>query len=98
MVVCSEKIATMPAFPPAKRGLQNVKPDLMIDLSRKIADNAYDKKVNPDGIIDLGSAKNEVMLDDLEVWLKKHETAVDKKNCNVTTLTVPFELSRRVRH
>lgn len=71
----------MTALPPSHRGQQNVQPDIMIDLSRRVAENTYDKETNPDGIVDLGSAKNELMLDDLERWLKNSETAEDRRNC-----------------
>lgn len=71
----------MPALPPSRRGQQNVKPDLMIDLSREVARNAYSKNGNPGGIIDLGSSKNHLMLDELQKWVKNHETADDRRNC-----------------
>lgn len=74
----------MPALPPSRRGQQNVKPDLMIDLSREVAQNAYNKKKNPDGIVDLGSAVNELMLGDLQKWVKNHEAAEDTRNCKPT--------------
>ncbi|KAF3765601.1 hypothetical protein M406DRAFT_36947 [Cryphonectria parasitica EP155] len=51
----------------------------MIDLSRRLAKNAYDEKTNPDGIVDLGSAINELMLDDLEKWLRNKETTEDRR-------------------
>lgn len=71
----------MPPFPPSQRGQKNVKPDLMIDLSRRVEENAYDKKSNPDGIIDLGSATNDLMKKDLARWIKKHETEDDRQRC-----------------
>lgn len=71
----------MTPLPPSRRGQQNVKPDLMIDLSRRVAENAYDKKSNPGGIVDMGSAINELMIDDLLRWQKKHETAEDRRKC-----------------
>lgn len=71
----------MPALPPSRRGQQNVKPDLMIDLSREVAQNAYNKNDNPSGIIDLGSSKNHLMLNDLQKWVKNNETADDRRNC-----------------
>lgn len=71
----------MPSFPTSRRGQQNVKPDLMIDLSRRVAENAYDKKSNPGGIVDMGSSINEMMLEDLVRWQKKHETSEDRRKC-----------------
>lgn len=74
----------MTALPPSARGQQNVKPNLMIDLSRRLAQNAYNEKTNPTGIIDLGSASNALMLDEMESWLKTTETAEDKRNCGLS--------------
>lgn len=71
----------MPALPPSRRGQKNVKPNLMIDLSREVARNVYDKRSNPDGVVDLGSSKNGLMLDDLQKWIKTHESVDDRRNC-----------------
>lgn len=71
----------MASFPTSRRGQENVKPDLMIDLSRRVAENAYDEKSNPGGIVDMGSAVNQLMLDDLLKWQKKRETPQDRRNC-----------------
>ncbi|KUI73617.1 1-aminocyclopropane-1-carboxylate synthase-like protein 1 [Cytospora mali] len=68
----------MPPFPPSHRGQDNVRPDLMIDLSRRLAHNTYDKKSNPSGIVDLGSATNELMLGELQKWLSKNKRSDDK--------------------
>ncbi|PSR99291.1 pyridoxal phosphate-dependent transferase [Coniella lustricola] len=76
----------MTAFPPSTRGQQNVKPNLMIDLSRRVAQNAYDEKTNPTGIIDLGSASNALMRDEVESWVKRTETAGDIRNCSYRNL------------
>lgn len=46
-----------------------MRPDLMIDLSRRMAENQYDEKTNPEGIVDLGSALNDLMEDDLAPWV-----------------------------
>lgn len=59
----------------------------MIDLSRRLAQNAYDKKSNPSGIVDLGSANNELVLDELQTWLARHEDGKDRAECK-TTLSV----------
>lgn len=58
----------------------------MIDLSREMARNTYHKNSNPDGIIDLGSAENHMMLDALQTWAKSHETADDRRNCNLLSI------------
>lgn len=50
----------------------------MIDLSRRLAQNTYHKKFNPSGIVDLGSAKNELMIDELQTWLARHDDEKDK--------------------
>lgn len=71
----------MPPLPPSRRGQDNVKPDQMVDLSRRLAQNAYDKKSNPSGIVDIGSAKNELMLDELQTWLAKYDDSRDKAEC-----------------
>lgn len=68
----------MPALPPSNRGQDNVHPDLMIDLSRRLARNAYDRKSNPSGIVDLGSATNELMLGELQKWYSKYKRTDDK--------------------
>lgn len=47
-----------------------MKPDLMIDLSRRLEKDAYHPSKNPKGIIDLGSAVNELMLDDIASWTR----------------------------
>lgn len=80
----------MAPLPPSRRGQRNVKPDLMIDLSRRVAENAYDKKANPGGIVDMGSAINELMIDDLLRWQRKHETAEDRRKC-----ALPFSSTAR---
>lgn len=56
----------------------------MIDLSRRLAQNAYHKKFNPSGIVDLGSAKNELMIDELQTWLARHDDEKDKAECKTT--------------
>lgn len=56
----------------------------MVDLSRRIAENAYHKKFNPSGIVDLGSAKNELMIDELQTWLARHDDEKDKAECKTT--------------
>lgn len=56
----------------------------MVDLSRRIAQNAYHKKFNPSGIVDLGSAKNELMMDELQTWLARHDDEKDKAECKTT--------------
>lgn len=53
----------------------------MIDLSRRLAQNTYHKKYNPSGIVDLGSAKNELMIDELQTWLARHDDEKDKADC-----------------
>lgn len=53
----------------------------MIDLSRRVKLNAYDQTSNPDGIIDLGSAINDLMRTDLARWIKKNETDDDRQRC-----------------
>ncbi|KAF6794189.1 1-aminocyclopropane-1-carboxylate synthase-like protein [Colletotrichum sojae] len=60
------------ALPPSRRGRQNIQPDLMIGLSRMMEKDRYDSLKNPQGIIDLGSAINELMLDDIAAWTKWH--------------------------
>lgn len=87
-------VSAMAPFPTSRRGQQNVKPDLMIDLSRRVAENAYNKNSNPTGIIDLGSAVNDLMIDDLGKWIKKHETSEDRKNCPLPVL-LSIALTRR---
>src|SRR6478735_3510935 len=61
------------AMPPSHRGLQNLRKDLMIDLSRRIRTNPYDNATNREGIIDMRPAINGLMLDDLQAWLKKQK-------------------------
>lgn len=61
----------MTPLQPSKRALANIKPDLMIDLSRKLAQDEYDASTNPNGIVDLGSAINTLMQDDLGSWLQE---------------------------
>ena len=56
----------------------------MVDLSRRLAQNAYHKKFNPTGIVDLGSAKNELMLDELQTWLARHGDEKDEAECKTT--------------
>lgn len=53
----------------------------MIDLSRRLARNAYDRKSNPSGIVDLGSATNELMLGELQKWYSKYKRNDDKARC-----------------
>lgn len=70
-------MSTSHALPPSRRGRRNVQPDLMIDLSRRVEQDQYHPSKNPKGIIDLGSAVNELMLEDIASWtrwnLKKGE-------------------------
>ncbi|KAH0428537.1 aminotransferase class I and II [Colletotrichum camelliae] len=70
-------MSTSHALPPSRRGRRNVQPDLMIDLSRRLEQDQYHPSKNPKGIIDLGSAVNELMLEDIASWtrwnLKKGE-------------------------
>lgn len=77
----SSTTAAAPGLPPSRRGQQNVKPDLMIDLSREVARNAFDRNSNPSGIVDLGSSVNVMMLDELQKWVATHETAQDRMDC-----------------
>ena len=89
----------MAALPPSKRGLKNVKPDLMIDLSRKLEGNRYHPKTNPDGIIDIGSAYNELMLHDLEVWTRRNFHTKDVQSCKILTDRLAFRSTcTRNRH
>lgn len=62
----------------------------MIDLSRRLAHNAYDKKSNPTGIVDLGSATNDLMLDELLKWMSKNKRGEDKAKCKLPP--PPFSL------
>lgn len=55
----------------------------MIDLSRRLAQNAYHKKSNPTGIVDMGSATNEMMLGDLQKWLGRYKRSDDKARCKL---------------
>lgn len=72
----------MPALLPSRRGQQKVlTPDWVIDLRREVARDAYDKKSNPGGIVDLGSAGNLLMSGALQKWTRSHETADDRNNC-----------------
>lgn len=62
--------ATSP-LPPSKRGLANIKQDLMLDLSREVAQiPPFDEKLHPDGLIDITSSVNALMLKDLEKYMK----------------------------
>ncbi|KZL65495.1 aminotransferase class I and II [Colletotrichum tofieldiae] len=60
------------ALPPSSRGRNNIRPDITTDLSRRLEQNPYDAIQNPKGIIDLGSAVNELMLDDLSGWTSRN--------------------------
>lgn len=53
----------------------------MIDLSRRLAQNAYHKKSNPTGIVDMGSATNDLMLGELQKWLGRYKRSDDKARC-----------------
>lgn len=58
---------------PSKRGLANLKPDLMIDIQYEVAKYpSYDPDTNPDGVIDIASSKNGLMDDFLENYCSKH--------------------------
>ncbi|GKT94039.1 aminotransferase class I and II [Colletotrichum tofieldiae] len=58
--------------PTILRGRNNIRPDITTDLSRRLEQNPYDAIQNPKGIIDLGSAVNELMLDDLSGWTSRN--------------------------
>ncbi|KAK7456820.1 aminotransferase class I and II [Colletotrichum acutatum] len=62
------------ALPPSQRGqkIAGARSDLMADLSQRLESNPYDATSNPKGIIDLGSAVNEIMLEDLACWTKRN--------------------------
>ena len=58
-------------LPPSRRALKNIKPDLMLDLSREMADiPAYDEKAHPEGLIDITSSINALMIRELEQYVK----------------------------
>ncbi|GKT71804.1 1-aminocyclopropane-1-carboxylate synthase-like protein 1 [Colletotrichum tofieldiae] len=61
----------MSPLPPSKRGWDAVRPDLMIDLSRRLAADEYHPIKNPKGIVDLGSAINGLMQEDLGPWVRR---------------------------
>ncbi|CCF34408.1 hypothetical protein CH063_06406 [Colletotrichum higginsianum] len=61
----------MSPLPPSKRGWDTVRPDLMIDLSRRLAADEYHPIKNPEGIVDLGSAINCLMQQDLGPWVRR---------------------------
>ncbi|GJD00757.1 1-aminocyclopropane-1-carboxylate synthase-like protein [Colletotrichum higginsianum] len=61
----------MSPLPPSKRGWDTVRPDLMIDLSRRLAADEYHPIKNPEGIVDLGSAINGLMQQDLGPWVRR---------------------------
>ncbi|KAF4463666.1 aminotransferase class I and II [Fusarium albosuccineum] len=61
----------MTELPASERSRRNLQPDLMIDLSRRMASDSYDAQKNPTGIVDLGSALNDLMLDEMESWAKR---------------------------
>jgi hypothetical protein len=49
---------------PSKRGLANLKPDLMIDIQYLVARYPeYDAETNPKGVIDIASSVNGLMTD-----------------------------------
>ncbi|TQN69236.1 1-aminocyclopropane-1-carboxylate synthase-like protein 1 [Colletotrichum shisoi] len=60
------------ALPPSCRGQKGIRSDAMTDLRKRLEENPYDLEKNPKGIIDLGSAVNELMLDDLSGWTKRN--------------------------
>lgn len=60
------------ALPPSRRGQKGIRSDAMTDLRKRLEENPYDLEKNPKGIIDLGSAVNELMLDDLSGWTKRN--------------------------
>ncbi|KAJ0167207.1 1-aminocyclopropane-1-carboxylate synthase-like protein 1 [Colletotrichum tanaceti] len=60
------------ALPPSRRGQKGIRPDMMTGLRKRLEENPYDPEKNPKGIIDLGSAVNELMLDDLSGWTKRN--------------------------
>lgn len=53
----------------------------MDDLSKRLESNPYDATSNPKGIIDLGSAVNEIMLEDLACWTKRNVKKSQLKEC-----------------
>ncbi|EFQ34656.1 aminotransferase class I and II [Colletotrichum graminicola M1.001] len=59
------------ALTPSLRGRKSIRPSSAIDFGYKLEQNLYDTVKNPKGIIDMGSAVNELMLDDLSGWTKK---------------------------
>ncbi|TID06429.1 1-aminocyclopropane-1-carboxylate synthase-like protein 1 [Colletotrichum higginsianum] len=60
------------ALPPSRRGQKGIRSDMMTDLRKRLEENPYDLEKNPKGIIDLGSAVNDLMLDDLSGWTKRN--------------------------
>lgn len=67
------------ALPPSRRSRQNIQPDLMNDFSRRLVKDRYHPLKNPRGLIDLGSAVNELMLDDISAWMRWRLKRADLK-------------------
>ncbi|KAK2048027.1 aminotransferase class I and II [Colletotrichum somersetense] len=66
-------MSTQNALTPSLRGQKSIRPSSTTDSGRKLMEkNLYDAVKNPKGIIDMGSAVNELMLDDLSCWTKKN--------------------------
>ncbi|KAK2000328.1 aminotransferase class I and II [Colletotrichum falcatum] len=51
---------------------RSIRPSCETHFGRKMKQNPYDAVKNPTGVIDMGSAVNELMLDDLSGWMKKN--------------------------
>ncbi|TDZ75138.1 1-aminocyclopropane-1-carboxylate synthase-like protein 1 [Colletotrichum trifolii] len=58
------------ALPPSHRGTQSIQPDVMTEIRSRLEGDRYHPEKSPKGIIDLGSATNELMLEDLAKWTK----------------------------
>lgn len=76
----------MAGLRPSERGAANLRPSLMIDLQREQEKYpAYHPIHCPDGLIDISSAENRLMLKEIDAWSRRASEALlhDLSNCRI---------------
>ena len=75
-------------LPPSQRGLANLKPDLMTDLSREVEGfPSYDEVLCPEGLIDITRASSDLMVKDVGKYIKA-KVPIDYKNSRILPILI----------
>ena len=70
---------------PSYRGLANLRPSLMQDLSREVEKfTPYDRRDHPEGLLDMTSSINTLMTREIDEYVKKNVTYEQNDGINLS--------------